>query len=330
MTPAYDRPAGTAARSHHAPPVRVVFIGGYGRSGSTLLSRMLGEVPSFCAIGELRYLWRQGVGRNRLCGCGVKFHDCPFWYQVGQEAFGGWDRVDAAEVIGLQRSIERNRYAPMLLAPTLSPRFARRLRRYTGILGALYRGVTAASGCEVVVDSSKSPSSALVLRQVPEVDPYLVHLVRNSNGVAYSWSRTVVRADRGGRLMARHSYARSALEWSGFNLAFDLFPKLGVPSMLLRYEDAVADPDQHVRRVAAMVGVSVADSPLQLGDGTIRLPAGHTVAGNPMRLETSDVRLTVDERWRTELSPGTRRVVEPLTAYGMSRYGYRGRAHSST
>ncbi|HEY2794503.1 MAG TPA: sulfotransferase, partial [Micromonosporaceae bacterium] len=36
---------------------RVVFLGGLGRSGTTLLERILGEVPGVCALGELVHLW---------------------------------------------------------------------------------------------------------------------------------------------------------------------------------------------------------------------------------------------------------------------------------
>ena len=40
------------------PPVRprVLFIAGTGRSGSTLLERMLGQVPEACPLGEVVHL----------------------------------------------------------------------------------------------------------------------------------------------------------------------------------------------------------------------------------------------------------------------------------
>ena len=34
-------------------PVRVIYLGGLGRSGTTLLERLLGEIPGVCASGEL-------------------------------------------------------------------------------------------------------------------------------------------------------------------------------------------------------------------------------------------------------------------------------------
>ena len=73
--------------------VPVAFVGGHGRSGSTLLSRVLGAVPGFVTVGELCYLWDQGVLMDRMCGCGKSFSECEFWTAVGKEAFGGWDPV---------------------------------------------------------------------------------------------------------------------------------------------------------------------------------------------------------------------------------------------
>jgi hypothetical protein len=85
-------------------PVKVAFIGGWGRSGSTLLASMLGEVPRMTPVGELRYIWERGLHDDELCGCGERFGECPFWQAVGREAFGGWDAVDADEVIALDKT----------------------------------------------------------------------------------------------------------------------------------------------------------------------------------------------------------------------------------
>ena len=52
------------------PDVRVAYIAGAGRSGSTLLAMMLGTLPGWVSVGELRHLWARGVEENQLCGCG--------------------------------------------------------------------------------------------------------------------------------------------------------------------------------------------------------------------------------------------------------------------
>ena len=46
---------------------------GSGRSGSTLITTVLGQLDGCFAAGELRYLWQRGMVDNRPCGCGAPF-----------------------------------------------------------------------------------------------------------------------------------------------------------------------------------------------------------------------------------------------------------------
>ena len=73
-----------------APPV-IVYIAGSGRSGSTLLERVIGAIPGQVNVGELIDLPRRVAVDDEICGCGEPFSRCPFWTAVGQRAYGGWD-----------------------------------------------------------------------------------------------------------------------------------------------------------------------------------------------------------------------------------------------
>ncbi|HEY4605248.1 MAG TPA: hypothetical protein VIH08_13030, partial [Blastococcus sp.] len=55
--PAAARPSepGTASSAVQRP-LRVLYLAGIGRSGSTLLERILGEVPGICSLGEVVFL----------------------------------------------------------------------------------------------------------------------------------------------------------------------------------------------------------------------------------------------------------------------------------
>lgn len=45
--------------------VKVLYIAGWGRSGSTILDNVLGQVEGFFSGGELSYLWERGLSENR-------------------------------------------------------------------------------------------------------------------------------------------------------------------------------------------------------------------------------------------------------------------------
>ena len=59
--------------------VPVLFIACAGRSGSTLLDRVIGMQDDFFSAGELRFIWERSFGENQLCGCGAPFDECAFW-----------------------------------------------------------------------------------------------------------------------------------------------------------------------------------------------------------------------------------------------------------
>src|SRR5690606_22212736 len=72
-------------------PVKVVCIGGLGRSGTTLLERLLGQLPGVMPLGEITHLWERDIIAYEMCACGATFSYCEFWQRIGEAAFGSWD-----------------------------------------------------------------------------------------------------------------------------------------------------------------------------------------------------------------------------------------------
>lgn len=301
-------------------PVRVLYVGGLGRSGSTLVDRMLGQVPGFVSGGEIRDLWQRGLIENRLCGCGVPFRDCAYWREVGREAFGGWSKVDPAAVAALARSVERA--SP--LARRSGPGRARR-ERYGRIVVPLYRAIREVSGEPVVVDSSKDAVTAALLADVPGVDLRVIHLVRDPRGVAHSWARRVVRPDVVGRTeyMYRFGPSRVGVRWVARNLGFERLARRGVPTIRMRYERLVQAPREELARALALAGRPPGPSELEfVHPGSVELQANHTAMGNPLRMVQGPLELRVDDEWKSAMGPFRRAVVTALTGPWLSRYGY--------
>jgi hypothetical protein len=303
---------------------RVLFLAGMGRSGTTLLERVLGELPTVQPLGEVLHLWQRGIVDGDLCGCGEPFQACPFWTEVGERAFGGWDQVDVARIEQLRAHVDRVRHIPRLARRSPGAADAAAVREYAGWYERLYSAAAEVSGAAVLIDSSKQVSLAYCLAHSPSVDLRVVHCVRDSRGVVYSWTKEVVRPERAdGTLMPQYSPLSMAAQWSAHNAGVALLPRLGVPMLRLRYESFVREPAETVHRVADFVGVDVpAETPFVDGH-TVRLRRSHTAAGNPMRFRQGDIELRLDEDWRTELPTTPRRLVTGLTFPLLARYGYR-------
>jgi hypothetical protein len=305
----------------------VLAIGGTGQNGATLLSRMLGEVPGLVAVGEVGRLWDKGIVRNTECGCGLPFRDCPFWSRVGEAAFGGWDAVDTDHVIALrdrvqpiQRRIALPRTLPLMLRPSLSPPYAAARAGYAGYIARLFDGVRAVSGAHTVVDSMKLSSHVYMLRALPETDVRVVHLVRDSRGVAYSSVKTVEKV--GGKIPYRGKRhpVRTAVRWTWINLSFDLLRRLGVPTAMVRYEAVVARPRETVMEILRFAEVEPLDGLPFIQGRTVELPPAHVVAGNRVRMQRGPIELREDDAWRSKLPIAQRRLVSGLTWPLLRRY----------
>ena len=301
----------------------MLFVGGSGRSGSTLVDRMVGAVPGACSLGEVVHLWQRALLDNERCGCGEPFSACPFWQEVGQVAFGGWSQVDAHAVLALKNKVDRTRYVGRLASPRRSPAVDADLAAYNEFYARIYGAAAQVSGATIVIDSSKHPSLAFCLSRSAQIDLRVAHVVRDSPGVAYSWSKAVPRPEAEGEWMPTYSTRRAITDWLTNN---GLFTVLGrrVPTLLVRYEDLAADPRRELRRLVDHVGLDPSHDDLSfVSADQVTLQAAHGVAGNPMRFTVGVIPVRHDDEWRTRMPTRPRRAVMVATAPLRRRYGYR-------
>lgn len=112
--------------------MRVIFVGGVGRCGSTALGAALGAAPDAAYVGELMWLGRD-LEEDRQCTCGQAASRCPVWGHVSVRLLAeGW-----------RPGMSTGKHLPALLA-ALSER----------------------TEANVLVDSSKRLSMAFRLRAV--------------------------------------------------------------------------------------------------------------------------------------------------------------------
>jgi len=303
---------------------RVLYLGGLGRSGTTLVERLLGELPGVVALGEVVHLWQRDLRDNERCGCGARFSACTFWRRVGERAFGGWGNVDVARIHALRDAVERTRHIPRLAATLAAAGASADVREYAGYYARVYAAAADVAGAEVVVDSSKHSALAHVLRFADDVDLRVVHVVRDPRGVAYSWTKTVARPETdGSEDMTRYSPARSALLWNAHNAAFGLLARRGVGVRRIQYEEFLSDPRAALIRLADFAGLALtADDLAFLRPEYADLKVGHSAAGNPMRFTVGRLPLRRDDDWVRALPSGQRRLVGAVCAPMLRAYGY--------
>ena len=190
------------------------YIGGYGRSGSTLLEYLLCASPRVVACGEVARALQMRI-QKEICTCGRLVKDCPIWgpFKSDPQRLDGWTHRDL----------------------TLA------------LLGQL------GSGNAILVDSSKtargSTSTPFALVRAASKDFRLVHLVRDPRAVCWSalkkaQGRSKFRVNRG--LFC----CMTVLSWWVANLSSELFGRM-YPEQYIRvgYEDLARSPREVVSRL---------------------------------------------------------------------------------
>lgn len=321
--------------AHRSPPatmtrmpddrVRILYLAGMPRTGSTVLGHALGCLPDAIFVGELNFFWRRFAERE-LCSCRHPLPDCRFWAAVVRRAYGDVSPGRAKALAELERRILRTQ-AALGLAPTHWP-----VRRAAGIAtmlaerAKLYRAIVEVSGASWVIDAGKEPVFGSFLARADDVSLATIHLVRDPRGVAFSWLKRV-RSDSEPGEMPRRSAAMTAVDWLLQNVIVQLsLQRLSRAYVRVRYEDLVARPAGTVQRISRATGLASIGMPT--GGGLTRPGEFHLVAGNPVvrQLAGSGLKLTLDDEWRSQLPRAERWMVTGVCASMMATYGYPVRA----
>jgi hypothetical protein len=301
--------------------VKVLLIAGPGRSGSTLLDMLLGQINGFYSTGELRFIWSRGFEQNQLCGCGKPFRECEFWTEIIKAAFGGYEAIDYARIEKLRKAAE-HRFSKGL--PLKDESEERTLyKEYFDACGNLYQAVHKISGCEFIIDSSKRADHGFVLANISQIDLFTLHLIRDSRAVAYSWRRQKIRPEIywEQKLMGQRKILSSAVRWTSLNRLAEKLQHCSKQYARLRYEDLVNSPQESLLGVFTDLGIE--HPSLDFLDGFhANLKTSHTVSGNPVRFTHKEISIKPDIEWQHAMANRHKWLVTLITWPLLLKYGY--------
>ena len=304
--------------------VKILAIAGAGRSGSTLLDKILGQEENIVSVGELDHVWDAGFKQNLLCSCYTPFKRCRFWNDVFDEAFGGMHNVNADEIMELKESVDRAIFAPFIAIQWLrTPRYSRDLNVYVDILSKLYKAVHKISNNRIILDSSKSPSYLHALRLATNTELNLIHLVRDSRAVAYSWRRKklIAQSQEKEEYMPTQNIAKSSIQWSVRNILAYSLKSFSHSYQLVRYEDFVKEPQSVLTNI--MTNLDIENCKFScLTEKSPNKTEIHAILGNPIRFEKGPLRIRADMEWKDKLETQEKFLATALTFPLLFAYGY--------
>ena len=311
------------------------------RSGTTSLGALLDLHPGVTFVGELnrRRGWLEGQAHpclrpalRRVPGLGADSRPSaqPHAPPPGRPTTADTAGRPAPEIRELQvagaagaRSVVR----PLLGLPTAGQ------CRYVAYVEQLYRGHRGAgrrAGHRRHVEAE--PGRHRAVASLGALPSEVVHLHRDPRGrrgvagraaAAPHESPRPVPRRRAARLASPDRRARRARPGTASTASGAAARRASAPGRVLRlpYEDLVADSSGTVGRCSA----GSASIPTDLADAwsgarpSSTVPTNHSMAGNRARRTRGPTPLVADDRWRDDLHPAFRVLVEALTGAGAAR-----------
>ncbi|SMO55570.1 Sulfotransferase family protein [Balnearium lithotrophicum] len=282
--------------------LKIIYIVGSGRSGSTLLERMLGQHEDVFAIGESFHGWERAFLKNQLCSCGVPFYECEIWKKIDSH----FNKTLKKMNINFEKFV-------YLLKNTVRIRnyFFNRYKTNATIINKIYtefyKSILEVSQKKYLIDSSKHPVLAHILSLNDNLELYFIHLIRDPRGVAYSWKKKKLKpiAPNKYDYMPQYPSLKTTVHWNVTNyIANKLVTKENVRYLRLKYEDLVSNPGKMLINIFKFLNLR-SDSVVRkiiCKENCIILHANHTLAGNPFRFKTGKVNLNLDKEWQEKLS----------------------------
>ena len=280
-------------------------------------------MEQFFFVGELPEIWKIGVLENRYCACGKRFRECELWQEVFQRAFGGIDVIDAERMVRYRESGTRNRHIPQILFSKSRKRLFIQMDYYLHNLKKLYIAIHEVTNCKVIVDSSKWPAYGRMLAEIPEINMYLIHLIRDARAVVYSWQRQQELQPFTDEPMPRSplGHLDSTKQWVVGNLATELFWNKDPSYKRLTYEDFVSNPNKSLEQILCMLNICNWTTPVD-EHNFVNLQSNHALWGNPTRFQKGNTKIQIDNEWSSKMDKKNKFIVTLLTAPLLYKYGY--------
>jgi len=232
---------------------------GVGRSGSTILGVVLGNLQNYFFGGEM-HLWIESKGVPT-----ERDYAIEYWKKIA-------DNIPVREQYfntDFDRQLEFHTALPALFSSHSKPI----VKTFHKMSTELFSSIKKVSGCEIVVDSSHYPLRAYWLNKNPALDMHYIYLYRNPVDAIHALMKRDVE-----QIPKNFLSANLYLFWVSLlsNLVYAFLPR--GKKMKLRYEDLIKEPNGTLSAIQKITNTS--SQPVDLDN----LSTGYIFRANRIRL----------------------------------------------
>jgi len=281
-------------------PVRLVYILGFGRSGSTLLDMLLGSLDGICSVGEVWALGRWVI-QDRACSCNYPVSRCPIWAPITELLPSV---VGSLDLFFRQNEPYRNRLVEVLGLANEQLLFRKYLdgqKNFARSWYLIFTYLAKITGAEIFVDSSKMLDRLARLGTSDYFDVKVIHLVRHGLALVDG----ARRAHQRGVYKKRVIPPRLILGWAIEAIHQVRFLKTMLkPDQVLTvdYRNLATYPHNTLANICEFLGRQfnprIVDPP---SPKYVFRQAHHLIGGNRLKASAPDTQIRYDASWENRL-----------------------------
>jgi len=279
----------------------IIYIAGYGRSGSTVLDIILDNSPDIIGLGETVSIELVKNDINK-CSCGKELLHCPFYKQVfNLESKFTLNTI--REFVKTCRAIEHRKNAINIFFNRHDPCL---LKNYKEYMDSFWRSLIIKTGKNTFVDSSKTAPGAtwrpLAIYRYCGYNLKMIHLVRDGRAVLRSILRGSNQAlGKGYEAKLLLPFIRAVYGWITANLIAMIEGMcIGKDKYLrVKYEDLMQNPSKTLEEIQEFLEIDLSSVINKIVDRK-PLTVGHMLGGNRLRFNKT-IYLNFDEEWKVKL-----------------------------
>jgi len=324
-----------------AKKIKLVYILGASHSGTTLTAMLIGAHPEICTVGELKVTSLGDLTKYR-CSCHKKILDCGFWQNITKSMTDkgtnfdlenpgtDYKSCDSSYVKKLLKPLHRSVFLEMIrdIALSLSPTWRKCYRRIQKQNTNLLKSISEQTGNDIIVDSSKIGIRLKYLLKNPDIDVYVVRVVRDGRGVLLTYVNPSEFADSqnpelrqggmgGNREDEKIPFDKAMHEWMRSNMEAEEVLKTVADDrkIKIKYEELCLNTQETLKTIFEFIGVD--SNRMNMDFKSV----DHHVIGNGMRLDTSS-KINLDERWKEILTQEQLKEFEEIAGNLNKGLGY--------
>ena len=284
--------------------IKVIYISGMGRSGSTLIDLILSTSNKIFSVGEI-YKHKQLKNDNFICACGDKFNDCKFWgnFNLNKNYFNIINRVNYRDYLNIINYL----YNPFNSKISLN----KKSDNY-GILKKVTELIPKET--EYILDSSKELGRLIELTNDSRFDVYNINIVRDGRAVANSFNSKTQSHGK--------NYFASLFKWILMNtLIFKYIKRSKVNSLNISYDSFCLESEKYIKKLNKFLNINISNNYIEIA----RNMDYHCMGGNRLSHKENRAKIagiTIDEKWKTQRNKFTRIMSTGISYFFNKKWVY--------